>query len=55
METVTYRHLRASESAEASRQLTASYCAAYRGLMSEEYLISGLRWGTGFTAKSRSR
>lgn len=40
MKTVIYRKLRESELAEASRQLTASYCAAYRGLMDEAYLIS---------------
>lgn len=40
MRTVIYRQLRESELAEASRQLTASYRAAYRGLMDEAYLTS---------------
>lgn len=40
MKTVIYRQLRESELAEASRQLTASYRAAYRGLMDEAYLTS---------------
>lgn len=40
MRTVIYRQLRESEQAEASRQLTASYRAAYRGLMDEAYLTS---------------
>ena len=36
-ETVIYSQLRESE---LRRQLTASYCAAYRGLMDEAYLTS---------------
>ena len=40
MKTVIYRQLQKTELAEASRQLTASYCAAYRGLMDEAYLTS---------------
>ena len=40
MKTIIYRQLQKTELAEASRQLTASYCAAYRGLMDEAYLTS---------------
>ena len=40
MKTIIYRQLQKTELAEASRQLTASYCAAYRGLMDEAYLPS---------------